>query len=262
MILLVFPAMAGLLDTLSPEERQVVLCQQVATPAEAVHDYTRAAGVWGACLAESRRTGQEAVSAMLEDQLALMQARASAAAWRTTDPNRYAIAVLGVAADQRSTYYPGTDIPDVFRAWMQTEAGKARLAPARTITLIWEGVAPEQEKESRAVAELFRRHVSDLGLKWADAGHPDVDVIVYATLSIAALDPVTTGPAGALTRAEARFEATRVRFRTLDETTDGFRVAAVAEEAEPALAREQATRAACERAAARLLKQVLRAVLE
>ncbi|MDP2310554.1 MAG: hypothetical protein Q8P18_31335 [Pseudomonadota bacterium] len=262
MILFVLPAMAGLLDTLTPEERQVVLCQQVATPAEVVHDYARAAGVWGACLAESRRTGQDAVSALLADQLGIIQARASAAAWRTADPNRYAIAVLTVAADQRSTYYPGTDIADVFRAWMQTEAGKARLEPARTITLVWEGVAPEDEAEARTVAELFRRHVSDLGLKWADPGHPDVDVIVYATLSIAALDPATSGPAGALSRAEARFEATRVRFRTLDDTTDGFRVGSIAEEAEAGLAREAATRAVCERAAARLLKQVLRAVLK
>lgn len=262
MILLVLPAMAGLIDNLSPDERQVVLCKQVAAPAEAVHDYARAAGVWGACLAESRRSGQEPVAAMLADQLALMQVRAKSAAWRTTDPNRYAIAVLTVAADQRSTYYPGTDIPDVFRAWMQTEAGKARVEPARTITLLWEGLAPEEEPEARLVAELFRRHVSDLGLKWADPGHPDVDVIVYATLSIAALDPVSSGPAGALSRAEVRFEASRIRFRTLDRTTDGFRVAAIAEEAEPGFAREQATRAACERAAARLLKLVLRAVLE
>ncbi len=261
MILLALPAFAGLMDTLSPEERQVVICQQVAAPAEAVHDYARAAGVWEACLAESRRTGQSAVSAMLEDQLALIQARAKAAAWRTADPHRYALDVLAVAANQRSTYYPGTDLPDVFRAWMQTEAGKARLEPARTITLVWEGLAPEQQADSRAVAEMFRRHVSDLGLKWADAGHPDVDVIVYATLSVAALDPVTSGPAGALSRAEARFEATRVRFRTLDDTTEGFRVAAVAEEAEPDVARDLAVRAACERAAARLLKQVLRAVL-
>lgn len=259
MILLALPAFAGLIDTLSPEERQVVLCQQVAAPAEAVHDYARAAGVWEACLAESRRTGQDKVSAMLGDQLALIQARAKAAAWRTTDPHRYALDVLAVAADQRSTYYPGTDLPDVFRAWMQTEPGKARLDPVRTITLVWEDLEPDERDEARSVAEMFRRHVSDLGLKWADAGHPDVDVIVYATLAIGAVDPVASGPA--LSRAEARFEATRIRFRTLDETTEGFRVAAVAEDAEATVARELAVRTVCERAAARLLKQVLRAIM-
>ncbi|MDP2317553.1 MAG: hypothetical protein Q8P41_32005 [Pseudomonadota bacterium] len=261
MILLVPFASAGLLDSLSPDERQVAICQQVAAPAEENHDYARAAGVWEACLAESRRTGQSAVADMLQDKLAIIQARAKAAAWRTTDANRYALAVLSVAADQRSTFYPGTDIPDVFRAWMQTESGKARLEPARTVTLVWEGLAPAQKGEADHTAELFRRHVADLGLKWADAGHPDVDVIVYATFTVVPVDAVLLGTAATLPRMEAKFEATRVRFRTLDETTEGFRVAAVAEEAEPSEAREQALRAACERAAGRLLKQVLRAIL-
>jgi hypothetical protein len=261
MILLAFPAFAGLLDTLSPDERQVEVCKQVAAPMEAAHDYARAAGVWEACLEESRRTDQATLAAILGDQLAIIRARAKASAWRTSDPNRYAMAVLAVAADQRSTWYPGTDIPDVFRAWMQTEPGKGRLEPARTITLVWEGMSPEDEAGAEEAAELFRRHVGDLGLKWADAGHPEVDVIVYATLSVSAATAVTTGPAGTLPRAEARFEASRVRFRSLDTSTDGFRVAAVAEEVDPAVARELAVRAACERAASRLLKQVLREVL-
>lgn len=258
MILFVSAAFAGLLDTLSDEERQVAICQQAAAPAAAEHDYARAAGVWEACAAESRRAGHTSAVAMLEDQLALTKARAKAAAFRTTDPHRYALDVLSVAADQRSTYYPGTDVADVFRAWMTTEPGKSRLAPVRTITLVWTE-PPEGDLGTRALS-IFRRHVEDLGLKWADAGHPDVDVIVFASLALGAVDPTTVGPAGSLKRAEARFEAERVRFRTIDHTTDGYRVTAAAEEPEPDAAEEEALRGACEKAAARLLKQVLQAV--
>lgn len=260
MILLVSTAaFAGLLDTLSDDERQVAICQQVVAPAAANHDYARAAGVWEACLSESKRAGHTAVVAILEDQLAITRARASAADLRTTDPHRYALEVLEVAADQRSTWYPSTDLPDVFRAWMSTEAGKGRLDPVRTITLQWT-TPPVSEALATRTTELFRRHVEDLGLKWADPGHPDVDVIVYGAIKVAQVDAKESGPAGSLARVEARFESERVRFRTIDHTTDGFRATAAAEEPERAVAEDEAVKAACERAAARLLKQVLQAV--
>ena len=127
MMLLVPVAFAGLLDTFTDEERQVAICQQAAAPAEALHDYARAAGVWEACAAEARRAGHSGAVTMLEDQLALTKARAKAASFRTSDPNRYALDVLAVAADQASTFYPGTDVADIFRAWMATEPGKQRL---------------------------------------------------------------------------------------------------------------------------------------
>ena len=56
------------------------------------------------------------------------------------------------------------------------------------------------------------------------------------------------------------FEVERVRFKSIDDETDGFRVSATAEDAEAPIAQELALRGACEKAAARLLKQVLRAV--
>ncbi len=259
MLLLVPAAFAGLLDTLTPEERQVAICQQAVAASAETHDYARAAGIWEACAAEAKRAGLTAAVAMLEDQVALTKARAAAASFRTSDPNRYALDVLAVAADQRSTYYPGDDVADVFRAWMTTEAGKGRLEPVRTITLQWAEPPASAELATHA-AELFRRHVEDLGLKWADPGHPDVDVIVFGTLAVTPVEGGTSGPAGSLRRAEARFEAERVRFRTIDHATDGFRVIAVAEEPEAPEAEEQALRGACEKAAVRLLKQVLQAI--
>jgi hypothetical protein len=261
MLLWVSVASAGLIDTLSDEERQVAICQAAAAPATEAHDYAKAAVIWDACAAEAKRAGLTSAVPMLEDQVALTRARAKAAAWRTSDPNRYALDVLSVAADQRSSYYPGEDVPDIFRAWMTTEAGKGRLAPVRTVTLQWAEPPDSAELGVRA-AELFRREVEDLGLKWADPGHPEVDVIVFATLDLIALDPVSTTAAGSLPRAEARFDAERVRFRTIDRSTGGFRVSASAEEAERAAAEDLALRASAERAAARLLKQVLQAVFD
>lgn len=258
MILLLSAAHAGLIDSLSAEERQVAICRQASSPAEEVFDYRRAAAVWETCLDEAKRLGHTRAVPLLEDQVQLLQARARAAPWRTSDPNRYALDVLAAAAEQRSTQYLGSDVADVFRAWMTTEPGKQRLEPVRTVTLQW-SEPPASEEEGRRAAEIFRRHLEDLGLKWADAGHPEVDVIVYAALGVGPVEEAG-GTAPALPRAEARFEVERVRFRTIDAETDGFHATAVAEDPERARAEEQALRGACEKAAARLLKDVLRTV--
>lgn len=259
MILFVAAAQAGLIDTLSPAERQVEICRQAAAPAEEAFAFDRAAGVWEACLAETKRQGHVEAVPMLEEKVALVKARAKAAPYRTDDPNRYALEVLAVAADQRAATTLGSDTADVFRAWMATEPGKQRLEPVRTITLVW--AAPPAEAEvGRKAAEVFRRHVEDLGLKWADPGHPEVDVIVYAELDVRPFEKVAADDAPSLPRAEARFEVERVRFRTIDDEAGGFRATATAEDPEASVAADQAVRGACERAAARLLKQVLRAV--
>lgn len=259
MILLVPGALAGLIDTLSPEERQVAICRQAAAPAEEAFDFAKAAGVWEACLGEAKRQGFTGAVPLLQDQVTLLTARAEAAPLRTTDPNRYALEVLAVAADLRAGQALGTDVADIFRAWMATEAGKQRLEPVRTVTLQW-SEAPASEAQGARAAEVFRRHVEDLGLKWADPGHPDVDVIVYGALTVRPVEKVAADDAPSLPRAEARFEVERVRFRTIDQETSGFRAAATAEDPELPAAEDQALRGACERAAARLLKQVLQTV--
>ena len=211
------------------------------------------------CLAETQRQGQTAATALVEDRLALVKARAKAAEWRTTDPARYAEAVLPVVARQRSATFLGTDVQEIFRAWMGTEAGKGRLDAVRTVTVIW-NLEKGQDELGRKAGELLRRELEDLGLKWADPGKPDVDTIIYATVELALVEPTTTGPAGSLPRAEARIDSERVRFRNIDDETTGFRVTASDEEADAADAQDLALRAACQRAANRVLRQVLQKV--
>lgn len=257
MLLLVAPAFAGLIDSLTADERQVELCRAVAAPAEEAFDFKKASGIWDACLAEAKRTEATGAVALLQDRVSLSKARASAAEWRTTDPNKYAFEVLSVAADLRSLDLYGSDVATLFRAWMNTEAGKGRLEPVRTVTVVWQDTPPEAGSHA---AEIFRRYLQDLGLKWANPGAPEVDIIVYATLTTQALDPTVTGPAGSLRRAEAQIEADRVRFRTIDATTDGFRVKVTAEEPDADVAADTALDAVCQRAAARVLAQVLREV--
>lgn len=259
MILLVAPAHAGLLDTLSDDERQVAICQSAAAPAEDSFDFAKAAGIWEACLAETRRQGQTAATVLVEDRLALVKARAKAAEWRTTDPARYAEAVLPVVARQRSGTWLGTDVQEIFRAWMGTEAGKGRLDAVRTVTVIWD-LERDQAEIGRKAGELLRRELEDLGLKWADPGKPEVDTIVYATLELALVEPTSTGPAGSLPKAEARIDSERIRFKNIDDETSGFRVTAADEEADAADAQDGALRAACQRAANRVLQQVLQKV--
>jgi hypothetical protein len=260
MILLVPTAFAGLLDGLSPAERQVAICQQAAEPFEAGHDYTKAAGVWEACVAECQRTGVTDAVGPLQDQLTLSRAMAAAAAWRTDDPNRYALAVLDVAADLKTSRFPGTGVRDVFRAWMQTEPGKARLDPVRTVTIQWQDLPADQAALAHHAADVLRRDVEDLGLKWAEPGKPEVDTILFASLDVGDAVAITTGAQGSLPRAQARLVVDRVRFRTLDDAGEGFTAGAAAEAADAETARDEALRAACQRAADRVLKQVLQIV--
>lgn len=248
------PALAGLLDALSEEERHVRICQDAAAPAEAAFDYASAAGVWEACLGESRRLGYEAAATLLADQLALSTVMAEAAPYRTSDPSRFALDVLEVAARQASVQYPTDAVTRTFLAWTQTEAGRGRLEPMRTVTVEWAGAGDPHAHE------LVRRYVQDLGLKWAEPGDPDVDVIVYARLVTTDLEPRQSTRLGSLSRAQAVVSVERVRFRHLDRTLDGFAATAAAESPEKATAREEALRGACERAAAQVLKAVLRAV--
>jgi hypothetical protein len=261
-LLLAFPfaAHAGLIDSLTDEQRQLQICRDSAAEPEADHDYARAAGVWQACLDEMTRLGYQSGLPMLRDQVALSRAMAAAAEYRTSDPDRFAQDVLSVAARQSSATYPTDAVADVFRAWMETEAGRARLAPLRTITLDWGGSVPQAERAHPS--EVFRRHVEALGLKWAEPGSDDVDVIVFGRITVRDLDARTSSRMGSLARAEATLTATRVRFRRLDRTEAGFTAVGATEDGDAATTREEALDAACERAAAQVLKAVLRVVFE
>lgn len=270
-LLLIGPALltpgahAGLLRDMTEEERHVRFCQDAASSPEDDHAYARAVGVWQACLSEAQRLGYTEAVAMLEDQLALTRAMAAAAEWRASDPNRFALSVLSIAAAQRSVEYPTDVVAEVFRAWMGTEAGRGRLAAVRTITLDWsdpEGARPTPPKDREHATAVFRRYAQDLGLKWAEPGSDDVDVIIFGSISQADLDPLSTTRAGSLPRAEARFHAQRVRFRAADLNNVGFLTTATAESGDRAISREEALDEACQRGAARVLKQVLRVVFE
>ena len=97
----------------------------------------------------------------------------------------------------------------------------------RTLTLSWEGLAPGQEELAKHAAEVLRRHVEDLGLKWAEPGQPEVDTIVFASLSVGDAQAVTATADGSLPRAQAKISIDRVRFRNIDVTAKGFTAGAV-----------------------------------
>lgn len=244
-------AHAGLLDVMSAEERQVRICQDAATPAERNHEYARAAGIWEACLSEATRLGYEEALPALRDQAALAREMADAASLRTTDPDRWAQRILAVAAMQGSADYPTDVVAEVFRAWMQTEAGKTRAENVRTVSVQFEGAVEPR------TAELVRRYVQDLGLRWADPGDPDVDTIVYARLAMTELEPRTSRQ-GSLARVQTTLMVDSLRYRNLDRTEEGFDAVATSEHAEADKAREEALRGACQRTARRLLKAALR----
>jgi hypothetical protein len=249
-------AWAGSVDTRAAERQQLQLCTDVALPLEAERSWGLAAEAWAACASDLERLGHDAPLRTVRDHAALLRALDEAEPLYATDPHRWAVAVLRVAADQDTLVYPTPVMTSVFQAWTRTEPGKARLEPVRAVNVRWEARTDER------VSQVFRRHVEDLGLRWAEAGAPETGVILYARIRQRDLEPRTTTRIGSLARAEAAFVASQVRMPRVDRTDDGFETAATAEQALPADAREEALQEACRHGAARLLKQVLRTVLQ
>lgn len=250
------PAYAGLIDALTDEQRQVQICADAARPFEEARDWPRAAGTWEACAAECARLGYQDAVRPLKDQAAVLRTLGEFDTFRATDPNRWALPVLAVAAEQASIAYPTDAMASVFREWARTEPGKARLASVHTVTVHWEGATDER------TTQVLRRYVEDLGLRWAEPGDPAVGVIVHARVRTRDLEPRTTSRMGSLARTEATVDVSRLRMPRLDRTEDGFVVTAATEAASATDAREEALHEACRRAASHLLKQVLRVVAE
>ncbi len=249
-------AHAGLIDALTDEQRQVQVCADAARPFEEAREWARAAGVWDACAAECGRLGYADAVRPLKDQAAVLRALAEFDTFRNEDPNRWALPVLSVAAEQDSIDYPTDAMASVFREWARSEAGKSRLASVHTVTVHWEGKADER------TSQVLRRYVEDVGLRWAEPGDPDVGIIVHARVRTRDLEPRTSVRMGSLARTEATVDVSRLRMPRIDRTEDGFVTSAATEAASASDAREEALHEACRRAASRLLKQVLRVVAE
>ena len=275
LLLTVGLAQAGLLDTLDDSGRALQLCVDRGAPAEARGAYAEAADVWKACADEARVNGWSETQARLGDQAALARAFVALESFRESDPGKFALGILEVAARQETRIWLTPSVMSTFHAWMASEAGKSRMADARTVTLYWEQSArvaegpkrgkvgdPRNEVEARAhAADILRREVQDLGLRWAEPGDPEIDIIVHARLTTRELAARTSSRMGELPRREVSFRVSSLRFVRLDRTDDGFESRVVAEASTPEAATEEALVGAASDAAARLLKHALRATL-
>jgi hypothetical protein len=268
-MLLASPVRAGLIDALDEDARALQLCIDRGAPAEASGDYAHALEVWRGCAEEARAQGWTGSQRRLEDQAEFARALVAAGPYRESDPGRFQLAVLERAAMQKARTWLTPTVNDVFRAWVATEAGKQRMSRVRTITVHWEGgMRVERRKRDPAMAErvraseLIRRYLEDLGLRWAEPGSPEVDVILHARLARKDLAPRISSRMGNIPRAEASVSVSMVRMPKLDLTEEGFDAKVAAEDADATVARDDALRAACSDIAARTLKVVLRAGIE
>lgn len=262
LLILATIAHAGLLDTLTEEQRQLQLCADAAGPQEAARDWGAAATTWEQCATDLRAHGATGSLPPLMDQSAVLRAMKRHEPLRQSEPGRWGSEILSVAARQSTTIYPSGAVLGVFRAWAATQAGKERLADVSTVTLAWvptSDLSPEARAARTRHAELYRRYVEDLGLRWAEPGSPDIDVIVRAQVVERELPPRTTARMGALARRETVVRVADVRFPRLDRTADGYESRSAAEAVTGEEARDEALRAAMAESSAQLLKVVLRA---
>lgn len=268
-------AQAGLLDALDDSGRALQLCVDRGAPAEARGAYAEAADVWKVCADEARVNGWSETQVRLADQAALARAFVALEPLRSSDPGKFALGVLEVAARQETRTWLTPTVMDTFHAWVASEAGKSRMADARTVTVYWEQSAraeegpkrgkvgdPRNEVEARTHAlDVLRREVEDLGLRWADPGDAEVDLVVHARFTTRELPPRTSSRMGELPRREVGFRVSSLRFVRFDRTDDGFESRIAAEAATPEVATEEALAGAASDAAARILKHALRATL-
>ncbi len=246
-------AYAGLIDALDGSSRHLAYCKEAADSAEEAHRYKESAGAWEACAAEAERRGYRELLPGLQAQVAVSRAMADGADYRLKDPAKFAVRVLEVAARQSALDYPSDAIRALFRGWMETDEGRAKLSTLRTVTVDWR--AGDRAHQARA-SEVVRRYIEDVGLKWADPGSPDVDVILFSRLLVTTLSP-TAERQGAMQHSEVKIITDRVRFRTLDKEAKGFTAESTTESPDADEAEDKALHVAAELAARATLQRVL-----
>ncbi len=246
-------AIAGLLDQGTESSRHVAYCKTAADDAESAGGLARAAGVWKACVAEAERRQLTDVVPALKAQADLTAVAAEVHASREDDIQAWATTILGHAAMYPALELPTDIVPRTWRAWMESDRGRAYAADVRTVTVVWTESAPRAN-------ELFRSHLEDVGLGWAEPGSPDVDVVVTASARMEAAAGESSKQ-GTLRASTARLTVQGVRFRRSERSVEGFAAAASAESPEQAEADDAALRAVCGAGSRAVLSRVLAELL-
>ena len=251
-------ATAGLLDEMDDATRHVAYCRQAADDAVAAENWDAAQGAWSACLSEAKRREFATIIPALEAQVDISTALADNAFLKPTNPHQWAMAVMQVAAEHAAVDLPSDEVRRTFRAWMDTDEGRAYVEDVRTVTIIW-----SSDKDAERINETLQRKIEDCGLKWASPGSTDVDVIVYASVvekQVAKTETLASGElskAGPYSHAEASLTVEKVRFKTRNAKGKGFSTSANADRAETNAARDAALSDAADLTARVLLQRVL-----
>ena len=248
-------AKAGLLDSMGPGDRHLGMCRIAAEEAEAAESWDRLWGIWKACLAESKRLGFTELQLGLEGEVAVSQALLHAAPMRVADPHRWALEVLSEASRWATAEFPTDIVRRTFRAWMETDEGRAYVEPVRHISVTWEThVDPVLE-------QVIRRYVEDAGLKWATPGDPRVDTAIAARLDVRTTGGESSAQ-GQLVLSTSTFSVSRIKIKDRAVARPGFKVQASAEAPDATEATDTAVRSVADSASQRLLLRVLAALFE
>ncbi len=249
-MILVAIASAGLLDQGTESSRHLEFCKTAAGDAEDAGQLERAAGVWKACASEAERRQLSDVVAVLKAQADLATVAAEAEATRITDVQAWAVQLLDRAAEYPTLDLPTDIVPRTWRAWMETDRGRAYANDVRVVTAYWSGTETAQGQE------LFRAYLENVGLNWADPGNPEVDLVVNVSATLSN-DAGEASKQGVMQLSTVKMKVDSVRFRRSERSGAGFSVSASAEAAELPVAQEEATRQACDAAARAVLGRVL-----
>lgn len=255
LLLFVSGADAGLLDGMTEADRHLETCKIAAEEAEAGEAWERLWGMWKACLAEAKRREFAELLPGLEAEVAVSGALVQASAIRTTQPHRWAVDVLSEAARWSNTEFPTDIVRRTFRAWMETDEGRAFVERVRTVSITWETPV------DAANEGVIRRYVEDVGLKWTTPGDPKADTVLTARLDVINSGGESSAQ-GQLVLSTTTLTVSRVRFKSRSDADKGFAVSASAESPLAADATDRALRTTAEAASQRLLLRVLGVLFE
>lgn len=250
------PGDPGLLDRLTPGQKQLLICQAAAEKAGSNPE--RVVGVWKACLEEADRQGLDDVQSAIRGELALAGAAWEASSQPHLAHGEYEERILRVVAIQQGVEYPMDDLLRIYLAYLQSERGRSRMGEYRDLSFRWTNRASLTEAEYTRINELVRRYAEEAGFRWRPFGSAEgasARVLVSGTVRREDRTPAVAGPV--LPRVETVVALDEIRFPSKGVRVDGFLATASADAASAQEASDMAARDAARRAVFLLLVKVL-----
>lgn len=250
------PAAAGLIGSLSPQDRHYMECE--ATVNAAGESYTGQAKAWGDCLERAREMGFDEVLPDLLGRVALAEAFAEANKQGLTGTARDELVFRRMATEAEARF-PYPTLAATMRSYLISSEGRSRFSAYRDLTLRWLPSDSLKTAGKDHVNDILRKHIEDANFRWAAHGSSagaDADVVLLAQFSATPLAPEGDSFRPVL-RVQYEVKASKVDLKSRGKRMAGFTTQAIGRGATIEEAQENALNAVAEQTGAVVLHRVI-----